>query len=368
MKKFYLFILLVMLWGVKAASQGCIAIRSNGASCTMPGSHDQAMQSSGHWLLGINNRFFRSYKHFVGAEEQKQRVAQHTEVINHFYSIEIGITRMLNLRWSLGLYVPVTSNIRSSKYEHYGNTSSSPNARRETHSYGLGDVRLATYYWLLDPTRAYRGNVQIGLGIKLPTGDFRYSDYFWKNDSTKVLGPVDQSIQPGDGGTGISLEANSYLQTTKNMNLYFNAYYLLNPREQNGVSTSRGSAPSATAIAYSSDVMSVPDQFMIRAGANFSIHRFALSAGGRIEGVPAEDLIGGSNGFRRPGFVISLEPVVTYKLEMAQLYVSVPYAVERNRIQSVPDKIRTAKTGVYTKGDAAFADYTINFGAAFLLK
>jgi hypothetical protein len=35
-----------------------------------------------------------------------------------------------------------------------------------------------------------------------------------------------------------------------------------------------------------------------------------------------------------------------------------------NRTQSVPDKIRTDKTGGYAQGDAAFADYTVNIGVA----
>ncbi len=34
----------------------------------------------------------------------------------------------------------------------------------------------------------------------------------------------------------------------------------------------------------------------------------------------------------------------------------------------VPDKIRTTKTGVYAQGDAAFSNYTINFGASFSFK
>lgn len=140
----------------------------------------------------------------------------------------------------------------------------------------------------------------LGAGIKLPTGDYRYQDYFWKNDTTKTLGPVDQSIQLGDGGTGFSTEYNAFYSINKNWVLYTNGYYLFNPREQNGVSTARGSAPSATAIAYGSDVMSVPDQFMFRSGANFLTNNLLLSLGMRIEGVPAEDLIGGSNGFRRP--------------------------------------------------------------------
>jgi hypothetical protein len=88
----------------------------------------------------------------------------------------------------------------------------------------------------------------------------------------------------------------------------------------------------------------------------------------RIEGIPAEDLIGGSNGFRRPGYVLSAEPVVAYKVNRTQFYVSVPVAVVRNRTQSVPDKIRTEKTGVYAHGDAAFADYTVNVGFSVALK
>ncbi len=33
--------------------------------------------------------------------------------------------------------------------------------------------------------------------------------------------------------------------------------------------------------------------------------------------------------------------------------------------QSVPDEITTALTGKYTQGDAAFANYSVNIGAAF---
>ena len=49
-----------------------------------------------------------------------------------------------------------------------------------------------------------------------------------------VLGPVDQSIQLGDGGTGFSTEMNAYYNFSKHLSVYGNLYYLLNPREQNG--------------------------------------------------------------------------------------------------------------------------------------
>ncbi|WP_121354178.1 hypothetical protein [Flavisolibacter nicotianae] len=354
-----------------ASSQGCVAIRNNGAACTMMGYHydaDHKPVQASPWNFAINSRYFKSYKHFVGTEEQKERVEAGTEVINHSFSTELGLTRQLGTRWSLALFAPFISNTRSSMYEHYGNTSKSPNARRDTRSFGLGDVRVAAYYWLVDPAKLTKANIQIGAGIKLPTGDYRYQDFFWRNDSSKVLGPVDQSIQLGDGGTGFTLEANTYLNLSKHTSLYANGFYLFNPREQNGVSTARGGVPAASAIAYGSDVMSVPDQFMARIGASYAAERFSLSGGMRIEGVPAKDVFGGSNGFRRPGYVLSAEPVVAYHAKAALLYLSVPVAIVRDRIQSVPDKIRTEKTGVYAQGDAAFADYTINVGVSFPLR
>ena len=351
-----------------ASAQGCVAIRSNGATSTLMGYHPDgdhsAMQSNG-WTLGINARYFRSYKHFVGTKEQHERVENGSEVINHFTSTEFGLTRQLNNRWQVAFYAPIINNIRSSMYEHYGNGSKNPMARRETRSFGLGDVRLAAYYWVADPVKASKFNLQLGAGIKLPTGDYRVQDYFYRNDSTKLLGYVDQSIQLGDGGTGLTLEANTYYNLSRHTSIYANSFYLFNPREHNGINTGRGGTPSATAIAYGTDVMSVPDQFMWRAGANFTYRNFSISGGLRYECVPSEDAIGGSNGFRRPGYIVSVEPGITYQLKKVTLFACVPVAIERNRIQSVPDKIRTDLTGTYTKGDAAFADYLVNVGASF---
>lgn len=349
----------------KAHAQGCVAIRSNGGTCTMSDpSHNE--KSSG-WVFGLNTRYFKSFRHFSSTEEQKQRVEQHTEVINHTASVDIGLTRIVNNRWSFGFYVPVTSNSRSSLYEHTDPVKKQSVGRFATHSFGLGDLRIAAYRWLLYPEKSMNGNVQLGLGLKFPTGDYRYQDYFHVSDSTKMLGPVDQSIQLGDGGTGITLELNTFYHFSHSVSVYGNAYYLSNPREQNGVSTARGFAPSTQSVLYGSDVMSVPDQYMVRAGGSYIVNGFTFSAGGRMECVPVHDLIGGSNGFRRPGYVISVEPVVAYKMHRAQIYVSVPYAVERARTQSVPDKIRSRITGTPFTGDAAFADYTINAGVAFRL-
>lgn len=111
--------------------------------------------------------------------------------------------------------------------------------------------------------------------------------------------------------------------------------------------------------------MSVPDQFMARAGVSVKVHHVTLSGGLRLEAVPVYDIIGGSNGFRRPGRILTAEPGVTYMLPKMSLFAFVPTAISRNRTQSVPDKIATKRTARFTQGDAAFADYSVNIGAAF---
>jgi hypothetical protein len=181
-------------------------------------------------------------------------------------------------------------------------------------------------------------------------------------DTTIRLGPVDQSLQLGDGGTGITFELNTFYNLSNRMGLYGNLYYLSNPQEQNSISTARGGISSANSIANGSNVMSVPDQFMFRLGGNIAVNKFTFSAGVREECLPVKDLIGSSGGFRRPAYIISVEPGISYTVGKLNLYAYVPFAVARNRTQSVPDEITTKLTGKYTHGDAAFADYAINTG------
>ncbi len=358
----YIFMISLFIFSAKAAvSQGCVAVRSNGAYCT----RNAADTADDHkWQLTTGYRYFKSFRHFVGTEEQKERIEKKTDVRNWQHSVDFTLFRKINKRWSIGMNMPVISNTRSSLYEHYGNSSTNVNARRETHSFGVGDVRFTAYRWMLDPAKSKKGNIQLGLGIKLPTGDYEYQDFFWKNDSTKVLGPVDQSIQLGDGGTGIALEVNGYYSFGHVLSVYGNFYYLSNPREHNGVSTARGGTTSATNITYGSSVMSVPDQYMIRGGANVMLGKFSASAGVRLEAVPSQDLIGGSSGFRRPGRILGVEPGVAYQLKKVNFFATVPYWFVKNRTQSYADKVRTKMTGVYAQGDAAFADYTINIGCS----
>ena len=333
----------------KAYSQGCVAIKGTAGICSRP-------SDAKGWELNLNNRYFRSYKHFVGTIEQKQRVDEGSNVINHAYELDITATRTLNLRWSLAMTLPIMDFSRSSLYEHDGKS------RHTTHSFGIGDARFSAYRWMFDPKTSHKGNLQIGAGIKLPTGNYNYLAYFYKKTDSSVLGPVDQSIQPGDGGTGVTFELNGFYNFSHAVGVYGDAFYLINPREVNGTSTARGSTASASAKKYNTDVMSVPDLYMARAGAAVMVNQFTFSGGVRIEGLPSKDLIGGSRGFRRPGYIISAEPSITYVAKKISVNLAVPVALIRNRTQSDADKRQTIDTGIHKQGDAAFADYLVSAG------
>ena len=54
-----------------------------------------------------------------------------------------------------------------------------------------------------------------------------------------------------------------------------------------------------------------------------------------MEGVPVHDLVGGSDGFRRPGYAVSIEPGVSLAIGSWSIMVNTPVAVYRNRQASV---------------------------------
>jgi hypothetical protein len=354
MKHLFAILILITFFFSESYSQGCVAIKGTAGICSRPSDVKS-------WELNLNNRYFKSYKHFVSTIEQKERVEKGTQVINHSYELDITATRTLNSRWSLAMTLPILDFARSSLYEHDGAT------RHSTHAFGIGDARFSAYRWMFDPKTSHKGNVQLGLGIKLPTGNYNYQDYFFKKADSSVLGPVDQSIQPGDGGTGLTFELNSFYNFSHKVGMYGSFFYLINPREVNGTSTTRGGTASATAKKYNTDVMSVPDLFMARAGISYMAGQFNFSGGVRVEGLPSKDLIGGSRGFRRPGYIISAEPSITYIAKKLSYNLSVPFALERNRTQSDSDKRRSADSKTHVQGDAAFADYLVSAGITFRL-
>lgn len=359
----------LIFFSQNAFAQGCVAIRPiSGCAGIAAGS---AALNKGQWQVGANYRYFRSFRHFRGDSEQKERLEQNTEVINLAHSVDLGLSYGITNRLSVSVNLPYLHYDRSSLYEHYGNSpAANPEHKRfHTGSQGIGDLRLSGMYWLFDPEKQQKYNVAVGLGVKLPTGDENVQDEFHRRKSSDgsdsvVVKAVDQSIQLGDGGVGISLEVQAFTTVFKNGALYFNAFYLSNPQETNKT-VNRAITPATTDIQKITAFHSIADQYVARLGLNYTLlpsQGLAVNLGVRGEGIPAKDIIGKDKGFRRPGYIISAEPGISYQHGSVVFSLNVPYALYRNRVKSVSD---LADPTGQAHGDAAFADYSINVGAAW---
>jgi hypothetical protein len=356
----FLAFFLVALLHVNVYAQGCVAIRH--FSCG-GNNLSVALMNPGDLTVGANYRYFRSFRHFRGREENPDRVANNTEVINHAHALDLNLSYGLSHRMYLTATFPIVVNERSSLYEH------GRDERHSSFSRGIADIRVGMGYWLLNPASHPGFNAALGLGLKLPTGNYNATDLFYNVGAEEhpEVRPVDQSIQPGDGGMGLTVDFQVYQHLMDGLSWYGNGFYLFNPRETNGIRTFR---ETLSPILANESIMSVPDQFSFRFGLNYAppVNGVSTSLGVRYEGVPVEDLIGGSEGFRRPGSVFSVEPGVSYMTNTFSLSASVPIALIRNRPQSVTDRETELLTGNPRNGDAAFADYLINLGFTYRLR
>jgi hypothetical protein len=217
-----------------------------------------------------------------------------------------------------------------------------------------------------------KGNLMIGAGLKLPTGDHHAMDDAPQADGTTKSVVMDQAIQPGDGGLGVSVELQAFRQLYKGLYGFANGYYLFNPKQSNGTFKS---APKPGLAGY--EIYACPDQYFARAGVMTGIgksKKLTVSLAGRWEGIPAYDAFGGQVAYRRPGYVVAIEPGVSYRTGQHSFSLFVPYNFIKNRIQSAADiadqKLQNSKIDdplkkVHVQGDAAFADYSISLGYSY---
>jgi hypothetical protein len=360
----------------QALAQGCVVVR--GSSSCMIRPHGSALADDSHlmagnWLASVSHRYLHSHRHFVGDEEQTQRqLVQANEVINHSQFIDLGIQYAFTPRLSAAFTLPLVFSDRSQKAPTNHNSY-----RYETHASGIGDARLTGYVWLWDPAKMPKGNVQLGLGLKMPTGADDVTDTF-PTLGGPIVRHVDQSIQPGDGGWGVGVELNAYREILPRTEAFLQASYLINPENQNGTLTWRDNTTAVpgtvtalpSAASYYEHFQSIPDQYFARGGLNFLLvpsWGLSVSLAGRIEGVPVKDIIGDSDGFRRPGFAVAIDPGIQLARGRFTFNINVPFALYRNRERSLADEQASAyrvanpvagqSTDVH--GDAAFADYVV---------
>lgn len=331
-----------------ARAQGCIIAHSVG---TVGGPQSQGgYLQPGHWQLTLNYRHQYSFRHFVGSTEQVYREQEGSEVRNRINLVDASLTYQETPRWSFTFTMPME--FASRRY-----TIARPTGTilGNYHVSGIGDVSLTAQRWMWAPENNPSHNLQLGLGLQVPTGSDHIQNHLVVSPGQPAIDSIaDYSIQPGTGGWGIAVNWASFQNLGSSAQLYFNGNYLITPQETNGVP--RTQLPGLPPAPPQEQFISISDEYLMEAGVAFPIQRIkglTFTFGPRDEGVPAHDLLGGSEGWRRPGYAVSLEPGFQYVFHEGNDLVtgSVGRAIYRNRTRSVPD------TQLGTHGDAAFADY-----------
>jgi hypothetical protein len=328
-------------WG-----QGCLAAHTNQSICSLAPQNSFSSQSHDfihHLSVEIDWRNFSSFRHYIGTVEQTQRGVLGTQIKNHQNIYNIALNYDLSPRWSMNVSVPVLQGTRNQLYTPKGIYDIA----------GVGDIIVGAQAWAFRSPTESGGNIAFGAGLKLPSGLNNGTGTALLSNGTYGKAVADQSLQPGDGSWGFILSSQAYKQTYFHTVGYFQGSWLFNPRDTNGVPTFRAKPLEK--------YMSVTDQYLFRAGLARHVPRLrglSASFGGRMEGIPVRDAFGSSNGFRRPGYIISLDPGLVFQRGRNTLMVSAPWAIQRNRRASVTD-LATA-----SHGDAAFADYAIVAGIA----
>ncbi len=363
-----------------AFSQGCVAVRQMGGVCAMSSATSYNL-NKGEFQVGANYRYFHSWRHFVGTEEQPQRQttggghnADGTERGNavniYSHALDMNVSYALTDRIQFNATLPYVHNERSQVLRQ--STPTKDTFRYSVYAKGLSDVRFSANYWVFNPKTAHKGNLMLGLGVKLNTGSHSEVDNAPQSDGTTKSVVMDQAIQPGDGGVGISVELQAFRELYKGIYGFANGYYLFNPKQSNGTAKS---APSKGLEGY--EIYASPDQYFARAGFMGAVGKsknLSFSLAARLEGIPAYDAFGGQVAYRRPGYVVAIEPGLTFRTGGHTLSLFVPYNFIRNRIQSAADiasqnlknaTITDPTKLVHVQGDAAFADYSISVGYAY---
>jgi hypothetical protein len=285
-------------------AQGCILLRQ---TSPMFGTSGSPTQEVGTWNITFTARNSTADKHYNGSVRQIQRELEHTYVVNRQNSMTATISYQFSPRLSLNAGIPFVEASWGIPSPRTGGDAT----RANENAHGLGDITTLARFSLFNPSSHRTWNLQIGGGLKFPTGNKKAIDVFPDgNGNNNLQRYVDISVQPGDGGWGMILD----LQGFKSMGRFLtfgSATWLANPKDTG--TASRGNLVTNTTP---SNVNTVSDQFVFRTGTSVSIVRrkhaqIAASIAWRMEGVPRYDLIGPSHGFRRPGVTMYWEPGIT---------------------------------------------------------
>jgi hypothetical protein len=338
-------ILIFSLFPDSAFSQGCPPAHL--MSCPL-GDQSRTYLERREWLMTISYRHYHAFRDYRGDDPLPVPSPPEIFADTRMNILDYTLTYALSKRWSVSLEFPFQWASRETYLEHDG---ISPHTM---HSTGFGDVRVIGNIWLMDPEKHKDENVSVKLGLKTPAGNRAVQDYSFREDGP-VLRPVDPAIQPASGGWGVIFGALGFKSIFRDTFVYFDGVYLANPREMNGTPSPFGDRPEITGGDIGYIIDSVPDLYLARVGLSHSFwpsKGISGTFGLRTDGVPARDLFGGSDGYRLPGYTVSIEPGVSFTRGRNFFSLTVPVAVKGHGSKSVADE----RTGSPFAGIVTLAD------------
>jgi len=340
----------LMVTASPASAQGCILLRQTSPMFGTTGSVDQEV---GTWNLTFTGRNSTADDHWNGTVEQVQRKTDGTYVVNRQNSATMSIGYQWTPRLSVNVGVPFVEAAWGIPSPRTGG----PAARANENARGLGDITSLARFSLFNPGKSTRTwNLQFGGGVKFPTGNDSATDVFPDgNGNNDLERHVDISVLPGDGGWGLIMDLQGY----KGMGRFLtfgSGTWLMNPK--NTGAPTRNTLITATPTNFNT----VSDQFIFRAGTSVTVTKhIAASVAWRMEGVPRYDLIGLSEGFRRPGVTMYVEPGVTLTTGRHSVSFNIPIAYYRNRF---PNPYTNSAGDSTFPTTVAIATYSTRLGKA----
>ena len=322
------------------------------------GALDNSFLRANHWRLGLEYRFLPADKYYVGHVYSPEAIPtpNHLPIRYRIHTLAARVEYAVTDRFEVAMGLPVQTGSESREEDD--------GTRHAQFATGLGDVAIVGSGWFLNPVAHGNGNVRVGLGFKAPTGSNHVADKFFTPTGVEQR-PVDPAIQLGDGGWGGIAQFEAFQSVVRRVSVYASGSYMTNP----GLHSNVLFAAPTTGVTHP---ISMADEYSAHAGLSYFASAsggFSFSLGGRIDGSPVRDLIGGSDtSFRRPGYVVYAEPTVAltmtrgpFALRGHTFSLSVPIAVDQNREVSPLDGVRKRHGGGDLARFLVFLGYTRRF-------
>lgn len=310
------------------------------------GGQRESFLSKGEWQVGLAYRRLYADQWFVGTKVDETKTPFQRPLYLKINTLDVSLAYGLSDKASLTLTVPFLYGTQNRVYADL--------RRHQVQSVGMGDVNLIANTWLWAPERRPNGNLNLGLGVKTPLGSNKVMNDSWLADSSEIRHVVDQSIQLGDGGWGIIVQAQAFQRVLPGTSVYFVGTYMLSTKEHTDVLS-----PLAGVT------LGVPDVYYVRGGVAHSLWAeggLSASLGGRLDGITRRDIIGGGDDyFRRPGYTLFLDPGLSLRRGPAEFTFNFPIRLHQNFPQSIIDRKMNFAGGGDLADYLIYAGYTHRF-------